>query len=135
MLSSLLAGLEALGGAAALAAARTVLLVTPGDLPRLSRGTVEAVLAALAANRRAGLALPVHRTQGLPSARARRGHPLAIAPHLVEEIVTLDPEIGLRQLRQRFPDSVVEVPVDDPGCVDDIDTPAQYRRLLDRPAR
>jgi CTP:molybdopterin cytidylyltransferase MocA len=124
MLSSVLSGLGALaaGGAADEGASRPAppLLVCPGDLPTLSPATVAAVLGALAAPG-AGLAVPVH--------RGRRGHPLAIAADLLAEIPDLDPTIGLRHLRLRHPDRVTEVPVDDPGCVRDIDTPGEYREL------
>jgi molybdenum cofactor cytidylyltransferase len=123
MLSSVLAGLDALAGAAPLRPEEP-LLVCPADLPALSPATVAAVLAALAATGAGtppGLAVPVH--------DGRRGHPLGVAPRLVPEIPGLDPAVGLRQLLERRPDEVVEVPVDDPGCVRDLDTPTDYERL------
>ena len=116
MLSSILAGLDSLGASAGEGA----LLVCPGDLPALSAGTVAAVLAAL---ERSGTALPV------PVHGGRRGHPLAIAPRRVPEIPTLDLDVGLRQLLDRHPDEILEVPVDDPGCVRDVDTPEDYEDL------
>lgn len=122
MLSSVLAGIEALGGAAALARRGEPLLVCPADLPALAPATVRAVLDALAAG--AALALPVH--------RGRRGHPLGIAPRLAAEIATLDLAAGLRQLLDRHPGELAEIPVDDPGAVDDVDTPDDYRRLRGR---
>jgi molybdenum cofactor cytidylyltransferase len=110
MLSSILCGVEALSGSPAL-------LVSPGDLPALSAPTVSAVAAALAAG--ALLAVPVH--------AGKRGHPLGIAAALVPEILSLDPSVGLRQLLDRHP--VTEIPVSDPGCVRDVDTPEQYETL------
>lgn len=125
MLSSILAGLDALGGPSALAAREEVLLVTPGDLPALSAATVAAVVAASRSG--AALVVPVHRS-------GKRGHPLAIAPRRVHDLPGLDPAIGLRQLLDRRcgpeEDDLREVPVDDPGCVRDIDTPEDYRRLI-----
>jgi molybdenum cofactor cytidylyltransferase len=82
---------------------------------------VRAVLDALAAG--AVLAVPVH--------RGRRGHPLGIAPRLAAEIETLDPTAGLRQLLDRHPGELAEVAVDDPGAVADLDTPDDYRRLVE----
>lgn len=122
MLSSILAGLEALGGPAALAAREEIVLVSPADLPALSPETVAAVVTEIRSG--AALAVPVHRS-------GRRGHPLAVAPRLVHEIPTLDPAIGLRQLLDRYSKLLVEVPVDDPGCVRDVDTPEEYRRLVE----
>jgi molybdenum cofactor cytidylyltransferase len=123
MLSSIRAGLAALGGSAALAAAGRPLLVTPADLPALSPATVRAVLAALADG--APLAVPLH--------RARRGHPLGIAAPLLPEIDHLDADVGLRQLLDRHAAAVRELPVDDPGAVEDIDTPEDYGRLVAPP--
>jgi len=122
MLSSVLAGLEALGGGASVARRGAPLLVCPADLPALSAATVRAVLDRLESG--AALAVPVH--------RGRRGHPLGIAARLAPEIEALDPAVGLRQLLDRRRDEVAEVPVDDPGAVDDADTPDDYRRLLGR---
>jgi CTP:molybdopterin cytidylyltransferase MocA len=121
MLSTIRAGLAALGGTAALAAAGRALLVTPADLPALSSATVRAVLAALSAG--AQLAVPHH--------RGRRGHPLGISAALLPEIDHLDPTVGLRQLLDRHAAVLHEVPVDDHGAVDDVDTPEDYARLLD----
>ena len=122
MLSSVLAGLERLGGAAALADGGVPLLVTPADLPNLAASTVRRVLAALADG--AALAVPLH--------AGRRGHPLGISPALLPELPALDPGVGLRQLLDRHADLVREIPVDDPGAVEDVDTPEDYRRLRPR---
>ncbi len=119
MLSSILRGVEALGGAARLRRRGAALLVTPADLPGLGSSTVAAVAAALRAG--AALAVPVH--------GGRRGHPLGIAPALLPEVPSLDLRVGLRQLLDRHAARLVEVPVDDPGAVHDVDTPDDYRRL------
>lgn len=119
MLSSIQAGMDALAegsGPGELAP----LLVCPGDLPALGAGTVRRVLRAAAGRERA-LAVPVH--------RGRRGHPLAVGGERIPEVPDLDPFVGLRQLLERHPDSVVEVSVDDAGCVRDLDTPEDYREL------
>ena len=118
MLSSVLCGVEALGGAASLTASREPLLVTPADLPTIQPSTIGRLLAVLGEG---GAALAV------PTYRGRRGHPLAIAARLVTEIAALDPAVGLRQLLARHP--VVELAVEDPGVVADVDTPADYVRL------
>ncbi len=119
MLSSVLAGVEALGGAGRLAAAGATLLVTPADLPGLSATSVAAVLAAVAGG--AELAVPVH--------GGRRGHPLAVGAACLGELAGLDPAVGLRQLLARHPRRVTEVPVADPGAVTDVDTPGDYESL------
>jgi CTP:molybdopterin cytidylyltransferase MocA len=124
MLSSIVIGLEALGGPSGPGSGPPEpLLVCPADLPELAPATVVAVLDRLAASG-AGLAVPVH--------AGRRGHPLAIAAGLAAEIPGLDPAVGLRQLVERHPDRLAEVPVADPGCVRDLDTEEDYRRLRGR---
>lgn len=120
MLSTIRAGIAALGGAAVLASRGEVLLVCPGDVPALRAETIAGLLARQAASG-APLAVPVH--------RGRRGHPLAIAPLLLSEIDGLDLAVGLRQLLDRHAAELLEVEVDDPGAVEDVDTPEDYRRL------
>lgn len=122
MLSSVCCGLEALG-AAAVAAVAEGLLVCPADHPTVRAETVAALLARLRAG--ALLVVPVH--------AGRRGHPLAMAPRLATEVLALDPAVGLRQLLERRAADLVELPVDDPGAVLDIDTEADYRQLSSGP--
>ena len=120
MLTSIWAGLEVLGGAEALIAARQELLVCPGDLPRLRAETVAALVRESRATT-AGLLVP--------RCGSERGHPLIVRDDMLRRIAGLDPEIGLRELRLRHPESTVEVEVGDPGVIQDIDTPDDYARL------
>jgi molybdenum cofactor cytidylyltransferase len=120
MLSSILEGLLALGGAGELARRGEPLLITPGDLPALLPATVAELLRRRQAAG-AGLAVPVY--------RGRRGHPLAIAPALIPGIPGLDPARGLHQLLDLHPEEVLRVEVDDPGCIADLDLPEDYERL------
>lgn len=121
MLSSILEGLAALGGANHLSTRAAPLLVTPGDLPGLRPATVVELLQRRQAAA-AGLAVPVY--------RGRRGHPLAIAPDLIADIADLDPARGLRHLLDLHPDRILQVEVDDPGCVADLDSPQDYEGLV-----
>jgi molybdenum cofactor cytidylyltransferase len=120
MLSSIREGIAALGGAAALAECGETLLVSPADLPNLDAGTVVTLLAGMAETG-ARLAVPVF--------RGKRGHPLAIASLLIPEIDILDPDIGLKQLRDRHAAELLEVAVEDRGAVQDVDTPEDYESL------
>jgi molybdenum cofactor cytidylyltransferase len=121
MLSSILAGLDALGGAAAIESEGEPLLVTPADLPAIDARTIRELIATLA-RERAPLVVPAY--------RGKRGHPLAIAASLAHELARLDPTVGLRQLLDRH--AVIELAVDDPAVVTDVDTPAQYESLRAR---
>lgn len=121
MLSSIREGIAALGGTARLAQRREVVLVAPGDLPALRPATVAELLW-----RRAAAGAPL----AVPAFQGKRGHPLAIAPDLLPEIETLDLSVGLKELLERHAAAVLEVPVDDPGAVRDVDTPEDYESLL-----
>lgn len=107
-------------GIAALRNLDILLLVSPADLPNLQADTVALLLRRMLETG-APLALPTH--------HGKRGHPLAIAPGLIEEIGTLDPDIGLKQLRDRYEAALLEVEVEDAGVVEDVDTPEDYARL------
>ena len=65
----------------------------------------------------------------LPTFRGESGHPLRLGEGLVPEVFSLDPSIGLRQIRERRPGGVRTLPVDDPGVLRDVDTPADYESL------
>lgn len=121
MLSTIQEGIAALGGAAALAARGETLLVSPADLPAVRADTIAEVIRRRAVAR-APLALPVW--------RGRHGHPLVIAPELIPEIQDLETAVGLRQLRDRRAAATLWIEVDDPGVVQDVDTPEDYRSLV-----
>jgi molybdenum cofactor cytidylyltransferase len=125
MLSSIRAGIAAVGGSAALAERGETLLVSPADLPNLAAGTVATLLRRMAETG-ALVAVPVY--------RGKRGHPLAISPVLIPEIDTLDAEVGLKQLRDRHEAELLEVEVEDPGAVQDVDTPEDYEEFVRRPS-
>jgi len=112
MLSSIQEGLAAL-------LRDQILLVSPADLPHLQSETVSNLLRKMIET---GTPLAV------PTFRGKRGHPLAIAPRLIPEIDTLDPNIGLKQLRDRHEAELLEIEVEDAGVVQDVDTPEDYER-------
>jgi molybdenum cofactor cytidylyltransferase len=120
MLSSIQEGIAALGGAAELARRGATLLVSPADLPNLQAKTVIELLRRMRESG-APLAEPVF--------HGKRGHPLGVAPRLIPEIETLDLAIGLRQLRDRHEAELLEVPVEDAGVVQDVDTPEDYEQI------
>lgn len=120
MLSSIREGLAALGET------DEILLVSPADLPVLRSETVAALVQRMEETG-APLAVPVY--------RGKRGHPLAIAPALIPEIETLDPDVGLKQLRDRHEDRLLEVEVEDAGVVLDVDTPEDYEKISNASAR
>lgn len=95
--------------------------VCPVDHPLIGGATVGA-LAACFAEAGAGTGIVI------PTYRGRRGHPAIFHRRLFREL--LDPHLpeGARTVVRSSPTRVREFPVDDPGVVADIDTPAEYRR-------
>jgi molybdenum cofactor cytidylyltransferase len=117
-LSSLLAGLRK----ADRPGIRAVLVV-PVDAPMITADTVAAVLAVF------------HSTHA-PIVRARyqgrNGHPVVFSRAMFDELRRADPALGAKAVLRAHRDAIVEVDVDDPGVAGDVDTPADYERLVNK---
>jgi molybdenum cofactor cytidylyltransferase len=91
-------------------------------MPFVRPGTARAVAERIAAG--AVLAAPVF--------QGRRGHPVGFGPPLGASLSSLSGDIGARTLLEQEKDRLELIPVDDPGVLVDIDTPAD---LPPSPAR
>lgn len=111
MLSSVICGFRALPEDT------DAVLVLLGDQPCISPEVINRLIEAFNESSR-GIVIPLHKN--------RRGHPLIVDMKYRDEIEQLDPQQGLRSLMPRFPDDVLEVQVDDPGILMDIDTREDY---------
>jgi molybdenum cofactor cytidylyltransferase len=98
-------------------------LICLGDQPALRARIIQPLIEAFA-ERKASIILP--------SYQGTRGHPLLISSKYRKEIVTLDPRVGLRQLRQHHADEVFIVEISDEAVLQDMDYPEDYRRALGR---
>jgi len=96
-------------------------LVALGDMPRVATSTVEAVIDAVLEGTH-GMVVPVY--------RGRRGHPVAIAAKYREPLLQVRGDEGARSILRDHPEDLRLLPVDDPGVVFDLDTPAD----LDTPS-
>lgn len=67
-----------------------------------------------------------------PVHEGRRGHPLLLAANCLSPLLTLPAACGINALLRHPSARVVEVPCDDPTILDDLDTPADYERLMCR---
>lgn len=110
-IDSLRAGLDTLPTDVAAAA------VLPVDHPRVRPTTVRALLTAWRADPDAVVR---------PALDGRPGHPTVFPRRLWEELRAPDLARGARTVVEAA--RVVDVPVDDPGILLDIDTPEAYRR-------
>lgn len=64
----------------------------------------------------------------IPTYRGHRGNPVLLDRSLSGEVQTITGDQGCRALFSRHLDGIVEVPVDDPGILVDLDTPDQVSR-------
>jgi molybdenum cofactor cytidylyltransferase len=111
MLSSVKTGFEALPERA------TAAVVMLGDQPFVKPETIDELVARYRETRK-GIVLPVH--------GGRRGHPVLIDAKYKAEIVALGPEGTLRDIVHAHAGEILEVEIDDPDILRDIDTPEDY---------
>ena len=69
----------------------------------------------------------------IPVSSGRRGHPVLFDLSLKAEMLAASKEVGLRQVLRAHPEEILEVPVEGEGILLDVDTPEEYRRLLQPP--
>lgn len=98
------------------------LVVLPGDMPFVRPETVR-------------LLIDRHRESAAivsPRYRGKRGHPVVLPMSLRDEIRTTPPSSNLHAVITKHADARVDVDVDDPGIVRDVDTPADLDLDRDR---
>ena len=88
------------------------------DHPIVEPSTIEAMIANLAPNRII-----------LPTFEGRRGHPVLFSSEVLEEILALPSTEGANIVVRKDPGRIVEVPVNAPGILVDVDTPEQFEKL------
>jgi molybdenum cofactor cytidylyltransferase len=114
-LSSLWAGLEILDDDTA------AVLMTLVDVPMLRASTIEAVVEAWSETH-----APVVR----PAMGDRHGHPVLFDRATFDELRRAPLSEGAKAILRARADQVVNVPVNDPGCLIDIDTPREYEQVI-----
>jgi CTP:molybdopterin cytidylyltransferase MocA len=117
-IDSLRAGLRALPATAEAA------VVVPVDHPLIEPGTVSAIVETFKDCR-----APVVRV----SHEGRHGHPVLFAATVFDELLSDELPDGARTVARAHADDLVDVDVDDPGVLIDIDTAADYEEHLGEP--
>jgi molybdenum cofactor cytidylyltransferase len=112
MVTSLQAGIRALPGEV------TGAFLFLVDHPLAQRDTIELLIKNLAPGRIV-----------LPTFQGRRGHPVLFASEIFQEILGLTESQGANIVVRKDPSRVVEVPVESPGILVDVDTPEDFRKL------
>lgn len=89
-------------------------VIALADMPFIRIATIRAVVQTL--EQGAGLAAPVY--------YARRGHPVGFGAAFRDELLGLEGDVGARGLIARHAGRLRSIEIEDPGVVEDIDTPA-----------
>jgi molybdenum cofactor cytidylyltransferase len=97
-------------------------IVALADMPLLQASTVAAVARAL----REGASIVA------PSFQGQRGHPVGFSRIWFDALCALQGDTGARPLLRAHADQVTLIPVPDPGCLQDIDTPADLAEMAPR---
>jgi CTP:molybdopterin cytidylyltransferase MocA len=117
-LSSVIAGLDAVDRPGV-----NAILVMPVDIPLVRVETIRAVKAAFLASA-APVARAVH--------EGRHGHPVIFARRVFDELRCADPHTGARAVVHAHAHDLLNVEVDDPGILRDVDTPDDYDQMSPR---
>jgi molybdenum cofactor cytidylyltransferase len=97
------------------------LMVTPVDAPMVTPETISRLI-------------DVFRTTSAPIVRpryqGRNGHPVIFSRELFDDLRHASPATGAKAVLRAHENSIINVDVDDPGVVADIDTPEDYKKLV-----
>jgi molybdenum cofactor cytidylyltransferase len=111
--SSLQAGIRALPDEA------VAVLFAPVDHPLFSPQTVRSLIRGFTES---------HSPLVVPAFEGWRGHPVLFSRVLFPELLEKDLPEGARTVVRRYLDHRLQLPVDDPGILADLDTPEDYRK-------
>jgi molybdenum cofactor cytidylyltransferase len=99
-------------------------LLLPADHPTLDAELVRRLLEARAR--------AADRSIVIPTFHGRRGHPAVIDWKHVAGVRALPPGLGLNRYFRQQSEETLEVPVESPEVLCDLDTPEEYERLMRR---
>jgi len=100
----------------------TAVLVTLVDVPLVSRALVRALIEAWG---RSGA--PLVR----PTRAGQHGHPMLVSQPLIGELLAAEPASTARAIVRSYASEGVELDVQEDGPFFDVDTPEEYRRLIE----
>lgn len=87
-----------------------------GDMPWITAASIDRLIAAAAADRIV-----------LPEFNGQPGHPVIFGRRFWPELLLVTGDTGARSVLQAHPEAVQRVKVDDPGVLQDVDTPQALR--------
>src|SRR5438874_729555 len=65
-----------------------------------------------------------------PRYEGRHGHPVIFSRAVFDDLRRADPSMGAKAVLRAHENAIVNVDVDDPGIVADVDTPEDYQKLF-----
>ncbi len=95
-------------------------LIMLGDQPLIPSSVINKIIHAYKETKK-GIILPVY--------EKRRGHPILIDMKYRDEVKRLNPDTGLRALVHNHTEDILEIDVDAPGILKDIDTVEDYKEI------
>jgi len=98
-------------------------MIALGDQPLIESKTINQLIREYERHEK-GIVVPVY--------RGKRGHPIIIAVKYKAELLSLHGDTGAREIIERHPSDVLEVPVATDAICIDIDTLESYRSAVDR---
>jgi len=97
-------------------------LVCLGDQPSISTGVIDKVIDAYKQTGK-GIIVPAYKRD--------RGHPVLIHIKYLEEVQSLSADVGLRGIVYNHPEDTLEIEVESPAILKDIDNPDDYNKELE----
>ncbi len=98
-------------------------LVWPVDQPAVREETVRSLIR---------LFVDTGASAAMPRRGGKRGHPALFGPRLCQELLALPAGRSPKELIWCYENDTAILETDDPGTVEDVDTPAEYEALLQR---
>lgn len=108
-------------GIAALPASIDGALVSLGDMPRITSGLIDRLIAAYNPVEGRALCIPIW--------RGKRGNPVLIGKRFFAEMQAITGDVGARPLISQYPELTCEVEMEDDAALVDIDTPQALEGL------
>jgi CTP:molybdopterin cytidylyltransferase MocA len=96
-------------------------LVTPVDAPFVRSSTIRALIETASA---------AHPPIVRPAYHGRHGHPVMFSRVVFDELRRADPSVGAKAVVHAHAGDVINLEVDDPGVLVDVDTPDDYERII-----
>jgi molybdenum cofactor cytidylyltransferase len=98
-------------------------VVFPGDYPGIGADVINLIIRSFSISEKKII---------IPLFGGKRGHPILISHYYREEVMKLNPVEGLRALPAKFPQDVLEIDVNTPSVLRDIDTIEDYYNELNK---